>query len=133
MFELILAIETSSARCSVALLGPAIEEQIAEDMPRGHHDRVLTMIEELLADHQIGLQDLDAIAIGRGPGSFTGLRIGTGVVQGLAYGADKPVVPISSLQALAFGVWQRDSSGAQVVVSLVDAHMNEVLRRQLRL
>ena len=124
--HLILAIETSSRRCSVALLGPAIEDQCVEDMPRGHHDRVLPMVDDLLQRHRITLQELDAIAFGRGPGSFTGLRIGTGVTQGIAFGAGRPVVPISSLQALALGAWQREQTRTGAVVSLIDAHMKEV-------
>lgn len=85
-----------------------------------HSDRILAMVDSLLQESGLSLTQFDAIAFGRGPGSFTGLRIGAGVAQGLAFGADIPVTPISSLAALAQGV------GATRVMAAFDAHMNQI-------
>lgn len=126
MDSLILAVETSSPRCSVALYGQSLSEQIAEDMPRGHHDRVLMMVQELLHRHGIGLDAISLFAFGCGPGSFTGLRIGAGVVQGLAFGQEAKVVSVSSLRALALGAFRKEPSATQTVLTLVDAHMGEI-------
>lgn len=87
---------------------------------RQHSERILPMVHEVLAEAGLVLTQLDAIAFGRGPGSFTGLRIGAGVAQGLAFGASLPVVPVSSLAALAQGV------DASKVLAAIDAHMNQV-------
>jgi len=85
-----------------------------------HSDRILPMTQEVLAEAGLVLTQLDAVAFGRGPGSFTGLRIGAGVTQGLAFGADVPVVPVSSLAALAQGV------EASRVLAAFDARMNQL-------
>lgn len=120
----LLAIETASDACSCALL---IEAQVIERhqiAPRQHAELVLSMVEQLLAEAGVALGGLDALAFGRGPGSFTGVRVATGVVQGLAYGADLPVAPVSSLQALAQGAW-RDGANPRVLAAF-DARMGEV-------
>lgn len=120
----LLAIETASDACSCALL---VDEQLRERhriAPRQHAQLVLSMIDDLLAEGGIALLDLDALAFGRGPGSFTGVRIAAGVVQGLAFGADLPVVPVSSLHALAQGAWRE--SGHRRVLAACDARMGEV-------
>lgn len=85
-----------------------------------HSERILAMVREVLAESGLTLAQLDAVAFGRGPGSFTGLRIGAGVAQGLAFGADIPVAPVSSLAALAQGV------DAPRVLAAIDARMNQV-------
>lgn len=116
----ILALETSSDACSVALAvgGEIIERfQLA---PRGHSQLILPMAEQVLAEAGIGLAQLDALAFGRGPGAFTGVRIAVGVAQGIAFGAGLPVVPVSSLAALA-----QACDHEQVLVA-VDARMDEV-------
>jgi tRNA threonylcarbamoyladenosine biosynthesis protein TsaB len=82
------------------------------------------MVQDLLAEAGMRLAQLDAIAVDRGPGSFTGVRIGTGVVQGLAYATDLPVVPVSSLATLAQAVWLQQ--GYEHVLALIDARMQEV-------
>lgn len=115
----ILALETATEACSVALtVDGATQERVAPGQQ--HSARILSMIDELLGDAGLRLQQLDALAFGRGPGLFTGLRIGTGVVQGLAFGADLPVVPVSSLAALAQG------DEAVHVLAALDARMSQV-------
>ncbi len=120
----LLAIDTVTEACSAALwLEGEIQERF-EVAPRRHTTLILPMVQELLANAGVSLAQLDAIAVDRGPGSFTGVRIGTGVVQGLAYAADLPVVPVSSLATLAQAVWQQ--YGYQHVLALIDARMQEV-------
>jgi tRNA threonylcarbamoyladenosine biosynthesis protein TsaB len=120
----LLAIDTSSNACSVALqLGDDIREQHVVE-PRAHTTILLPMISQLLAAGGVVLNELDAIVLGNGPGSFIGMRIGASVVQGLCFGADIPVVPVSSLAAVAaeaFGEYPHDN-----VVIAQDARMNEV-------
>jgi universal bacterial protein YeaZ len=97
----LLAIETSGSSCSVAL---AINGEIiglTDDTPRSHARKLLPMIEDLLASRGVKPKQLDGIAYSRGPGSFTGLRIGFGAVQGLAMGLDLPVWGVSTLLAMA--------------------------------
>lgn len=115
----LLALDTSTEACTVAL---AIDGAIQERFELGtrHAERILGMVEALLAEGGIAVRQLDAFAFGRGPGSFTGLRIGAGVVQGLAFGADRPVVPVSSLAVLAQGVAQPR------VLAAFDARMHQV-------
>lgn len=85
-----------------------------------HAESILPTVETLLAEAGTGLRALDVIAFGRGPGSFTSLRIGASVAQGLAFGADLPVVPVSSLAALA------QSTGAARVLAALDARIGQV-------
>lgn len=115
----LLAVETSTEACSVAIsLDGKIHERI--DHGQHHSDVILGMVQQVLAESGLSLKQLDAIAFSRGPGSFTSLRIGAGVVQGLAFGANLPVVPVSSLAALA------QSVDAPKVLSAFDARMNQV-------
>ncbi|ORT50367.1 hypothetical protein ST37_10890 [Vibrio sp. qd031] len=120
----ILAIDTSTENCSVALLdGDALYSR-SEFAPRGHADNVLPMVEAVLAEAKLRLSDLDALAFGRGPGSFTGVRIGIGMAQGLAFGADLPMIGISTLEAMAQASFR--VHGASHVVCAIDARMSEV-------
>lgn len=120
----ILAIETATDACSAALF---IDGEMTEGFriaPREHAAILLPMIDRLMTSAGISLQQLDAIAFGRGPGSFTGLRIASSVTQGLAWSADLPVVPVSTLAAVAQGI-VRLHAHRQVLVAL-DARMQEV-------
>lgn len=120
----LLAIDTSTEACSAALLidGNVLEEYALA--PRQHTQLILPMVERLLAGAGMTLRQMDGIAFGRGPGAFTGLRIAAGVTQGLAFGAELPVVPVSSLAALAHGAWRLH--GASKVLAALDARMHEV-------
>lgn len=120
----LLAIDTSGPACSAALLiGDELIQQIALT-PRRHSELILKMMQSLLDQAGLDLKGLDALAFGRGPGSFTGVRIATAVIQGAAFGADLPVVPISTLAAIAQGEFRR--SGRRRLLSALDARMDEV-------
>lgn len=123
----LLAMDTSAGACSVALLvGDTIEER-HELAPRDHTRLILPMVDRLLADAGLGLGQLDGIAFGAGPGSFTGLRICAGVVQGLAFGADLPVLPVSSLAAVAQACFRESPAAAQdLALVCMDARMGEL-------
>lgn len=123
----LLAIDTSTEACSVALYDGVLMREQAVDVPREHVQRILPMIDAVLAESAWTLRDLDAISFARGPGSFTGLRICIGVVQGLAYGAHLPVVPVSTLAALAQTAVDRQQIHAgNYICSAIDARMDEV-------
>jgi len=120
----VLALDTATEACSAALLvGTEVRERY-ELAPRQHANLILMMVDQLLAESGIGLGQLDGLAFGRGPGGFTGVRIATGVVQGLAFGAALPVAPVSTLQALAYGAWRE--LGQERVLAAIDARMDEV-------
>ncbi|RPH98102.1 MAG: tRNA (adenosine(37)-N6)-threonylcarbamoyltransferase complex dimerization subunit type 1 TsaB [Lysobacterales bacterium] len=130
----LLAIETSSEACSLALSVDGRVHESHEHAPLRHAELLLPAVERLLAAAGVALRDLDAIAFGRGPGSFTSLRIGIGVVQGLAWAAGLPVVPVSSLAAVAqdaLGQAPDDARERALAASgrirvAVDARMQEV-------
>jgi tRNA threonylcarbamoyladenosine biosynthesis protein TsaB len=120
----ILAVDTATEACSAALrIGEETIERF-EVLGRGHAERLLPMVQEVLAEAGVALSAVDALAFGRGPGSFTGLRIGAGVVQGLAFGAGLRVVPVSDLAALASQA--AAVSGRTHVLSCLDARMAQV-------
>lgn len=124
----LLALDTASAQCSVALLAGG-EWRVREvATARDHATLILPMVEALLAEAGLALRALDGIAFGRGPGSFTGVRIAAAVTQGLAAGADLGVRPVSDLRALAWQACRRlgpPPSGAHVLAAM-DARMGEV-------
>jgi tRNA threonylcarbamoyladenosine biosynthesis protein TsaB len=124
MPQRILAIETATHACSAALaIDGAIEERYAL-APRQHAALILPMIESLLLEADIGVTHLDALAFGRGPGAFTGVRIAASLVQGIAWAADLPVVPVSTLAALAL-CGMRESRLPRALAAL-DARKQEV-------
>jgi tRNA threonylcarbamoyladenosine biosynthesis protein TsaB len=120
----ILAIDTSTEVCSAALM--VNEEVFAHSQlaPRQHAQLILPMIDKLLSDASISLSQLSCLAFSAGPGSFTGIRIATGVIQGLSYAVDLPVVPISTLAVLAQGAYRQFS--ATNILSALDARMKQV-------
>lgn len=127
----ILALDTSTEACSAALFFGSNAIERFEALPRGHAQRILGMLQELLDEAGLALRDLDAVAFCRGPGAFTGVRIGCSVVQGVAFGADLPVVPVSTLQVLAQGAYR--TCGARRVAAAIDARMGEVYFGEYRL
>ena len=120
----LLALETATEACSAALyLDGEISERY-QFAPREHTRLILPMADELLAEAGLSPAQLDAVAFGCGPGAFTGVRIATGVVQGIAFAADLPVVPVSTLATLAQGA--RREFGWSRVAAVIDARMGEV-------
>lgn len=120
----ICAIDTATERCSVAVLHEDGVVELDELVGQRHSDRVLPLVDAVLAKAGLGLADVDAFAFGAGPGSFTGLRIACGVVQGLAYARSKPVVPVGNLRALAAAAFARRPE-ARVMLAAIDARMQE--------
>ena len=117
----ILAIETATSSCSVALSVGDLMFERSEIGNNIHSQKLLSMIEAILSESQINVSDLNAVAVGQGPGSFTGLRIGIGVAQGIAYGVNCKMLGISSLAALA-----QQALDKGYVIAGIDARMNEV-------
>ena len=127
----ILAIDTATEACSAALL---IDGQVSSHYqlaPREHSRLILKMIDDLLLQADVAISQIDAIAFGRGPGSFMGVRIAAGVVQGIAFAHDIPVIPVSTLKAIA----QRahiETQSSHILVA-IDARMDEVYWAQYSL
>jgi tRNA threonylcarbamoyladenosine biosynthesis protein TsaB len=122
----ILALDSSTDACSVALHINGVTDFIFELAAKSHTQRLLPMVDEILHKHNCRLQDIDAIAYGRGPGSFTGLRICMGVVQGLAFGANLPVIPVSTLQAMAHSFAETNPQNNLPIIAALDARMDEI-------
>ena len=120
----LLALDTATEACSVALLHDGKVSSHYEVIPRLHAQKLLPMIKDLLAEAGTSLSAVDAIAFGRGPGAFTGVRIAIGVVQGLAFALDRPVLPVSNLALLAQRAYREH--GARQVAAAIDARMDEV-------
>lgn len=124
--SLILALDSSTDACSVAFYRHGGLHSQFELAAKSHTQRLLPMVDELLQHAGVALTELDAIAFGRGPGSFTGLRICAGIVQGLAFGAQLPVIPVSTLEAMALGYARKNPDLEHSLLVALDARMNEV-------
>lgn len=116
----VLALETSTEYCSVALWQDGAIVERSDLAVQKHSEMLIAMLDALLKDEGCGIKDMDGIAFGKGPGSFTGVRIACGVTQGLALGANLPVVGVCTLQALA------EASGQPRVIAALDARMGEI-------
>lgn len=120
----IIAIDTSTDACSVAML---IDRKVIERfkvLPKQHTSIILPMIDEVLSEADLKLNDLDAIAFGAGPGSFTGIRLAASIAQGLSFGFELPIIRVSTLQAIAQEVF--DEFGSRLVLVVQDARVQEV-------
>jgi tRNA threonylcarbamoyladenosine biosynthesis protein TsaB len=120
----ILALETATAACSAALYIDGTVSERYELAPREHALLILPMVDALLAEAGMPVGALDAVAYGRGPGSFTGVRIAASVAQGIAFATDLPVVAVSTLATLALGAMRE--TGERRVMAALDARMAEV-------
>ena len=131
----VLAVETSTDACSAALFIDGIVTERFELTPKEHTRLILPMIDNLMSEAGLRPQQLDALAFSCGPGSFTGVRIATGVIQGIALGADLPVVPVSTLAAIAMDFFdsysleqraQDNYASNPVAYTAMDARMGEI-------
>jgi len=127
-----LAIETSTTACSVALLYQGKMTRRYSEEPRSHTRLVMSMVDEVLSEAEVKLTQLEVIGTTIGPGSFTGLRIGFAVVQGLAFGLDIPVVPMSTLHVMTASYCRLagetsifEPGSTRIIMSIIDARMDE--------
>lgn len=120
----LLAIDTSTEACSAALVIDRAILTKFELAPRRHAQLILPMVDQLLGEAGLSVRELEGLAFGRGPGSFTGIRIAASLIQGIALGADLPVAPISSLAALAQGIFSATQQPHVLVA--IDARIGEV-------
>lgn len=122
--SIILGIETATDACSVAIITPTQSCNLFVIEPQAHAKLLLGMVDQICIQAGVTLKDINAFAFGRGPGSFTGVRIAASVIQGLAFGVHKPVIAVSSLQALAQQAFNVHSY--ERIVALLDARMQEI-------
>ncbi len=120
----LLAVETATEACSAALFIDGVVAERFEVAPKDHTRLILPMIDSLMGEAGLKPQQLDGLAFSRGPGSFTGVRIATGVIHGIALGADLPVVPVSTLAAMAQNYF--DKNGGDIAFTAMDARMGEI-------
>lgn len=129
----LLALELSTEACSVAVLAGGEVRERHEIAPRKHAEYALPWAEALLAEAGIAKSSLDAIAVGRGPGAFTGVRLGISIAQGIALALDVPAVPVSTLRALAMRALPLGAGAGDRVLAAIDARMREVYIARFRL
>ncbi|ANF58788.1 tRNA (adenosine(37)-N6)-threonylcarbamoyltransferase complex dimerization subunit type 1 TsaB [Halotalea alkalilenta] len=134
--HLLLALDASSSACSVALWrgdasGRGELFQRYEIAPRQHTQKLLPMVDAVLGEAGVALSSIDALAYGHGPGSFTGIRIAAGVAQGLAFGAGRALLGVSTLEALALDAYLRH--GTELVLAALDARMGELYTGAFRI
>ncbi len=122
----LLAIDASSEQCSVAVSSDGKTESETCDTPKSHARVILLMVDKLLAAARLSLPDLDAVLVSLGPGSFTGIRICLSIAQGLAYGAQLPLLGASSLEVLAKTLSLKAQQPGELLVPCLDARMNEI-------
>lgn len=120
----VLAFDAATTACTAALLVEDKVYEFFEIAPRRHSELIIEMINNLLVNADIKLQNVDVIAFGCGPGSFMGVRIATGVAQGLAFGIEKPVIAVSTLQTLAQTAYEETK--AENILTGWDARMDEI-------
>ena len=118
----ILAIDTATEACSVALWNDGTVNAHFELCPREHTQRILPMVQDILTTSGTSLTDINTLAYGRGPGSFTGVRIGIGIAQGLALGAELPMIGVSTLMTMAQGAWRKN--GATRVLAAIGPNIS---------
>ncbi len=124
----VLGIETATAVCGVAIIDNGnVKAELHIEAPQAHSEKLLTMVDDVLNASQLGLQNIDVVACSIGPGSFTGLRIGLSVAKGLAYASQKPLVAVSTLEALAYNIIADSGiSASTLFVPMIDARRDEV-------
>ena len=122
----IIALDASTKQCSAALLYKGHVLGYKQSQARGHADLLIEWVGALLAEAELSRAAIDAFAFAQGPGSFTGVRIASGVTQGLAFGLDRPVIGLSSLQLLAEQAAAVTPDAEGLIVGLLDARMGEV-------
>ncbi|WP_439503245.1 tRNA (adenosine(37)-N6)-threonylcarbamoyltransferase complex dimerization subunit type 1 TsaB [Methylophaga sp.] len=120
----LLALDTSTESCSAAITINGVLYQQQQMTQRGHSTLILGMLDQLFKQADASIADIDALAFGRGPGSFTGVRIGVGVAQGIAFARELPVIPVSTLAAVAQAAF--DAFGHQNIAVAMDARMDEI-------
>jgi hypothetical protein len=122
----ILSLETSTSVCSVAVHADGSLIALSElTQPGAHAERLVLLVEKVLDKAKIGFHAIDAIAVSEGPGSYTGLRIGVSTAKGLAFGLDKPLIAVNTLQALASALELKEG---ELVIPVLDARRMEVFR-----
>ncbi len=129
----ILNLETATYICSVSLaLNGKFVDAIETREPRSHASRTTLMIEELLKKHALSFEDLSAVAVSSGPGSYTGLRIGTSMAKGLCYALDKPLIQVNTLASMAVGMSDmmvaEESELPKLICPMIDARRMEVFQ-----
>ncbi|NOQ94951.1 MAG: tRNA (adenosine(37)-N6)-threonylcarbamoyltransferase complex dimerization subunit type 1 TsaB [Methylophaga sp.] len=120
----ILALDTCTESCSAALLYNGELFERVEMTQRGHSDLILGMMDDVFKQAKTTVSTIDAVAFGRGPGSFTGVRVGVGVAQGIAFARDVPVIPVSTLLAVAQSA--ADQLNVDYIAVAMDARMGEI-------